>query len=192
MVSGVGHEVDTTLCDLVADERASTPSNAAEIVFPDRRELRGRVNLIRSGLIRAASGELQKAEIRFRDVFQRLSALSPEKRISLLMNRQELARVRLCSAMDAGLENAAGSLKETGTLLRQAAAARVKDAGHCMERLRERLTAVNPLAVLNRGYAMVYDREEHLLTRAADAAEKEEMTLQFADGRIAVSRKETI
>ena len=192
VVSGVGHEVDTTLCDLAADERASTPSNAAEIVFPDRRELRGRVNLIRSGLIRAASGELQKAEIRFRDVFQRLSALSPEKRISLLMNRQELARIRLCTAAGSVLENASGSLKEAGTFLHQAAAVRMKDAGHCVERLRERLYAVNPLAVLNRGYAMVYDPDEHLLTCAADAADKDEMTLQFADGRVAVRRKETV
>ena len=57
-------------------------------------------------------------------------------------------------------------------------------------RLKERLTAVNPMAVLNRGYAMVYDEKEHLLTRAAEAGKQDSMTLQFADGRIAVTRKE--
>lgn len=45
VVSGVGHEIDTSICDLAADVRASTPSNAAEIVFPDRAELRNRVGL---------------------------------------------------------------------------------------------------------------------------------------------------
>ena len=49
-------------------------------------------------------------------------------------------------------------------------------AEHASERVRERLAAVNPLAVLGRGYALVYDREEHLLTRAAEAAGQKEMT----------------
>ena len=68
VVSGVGHEIDTTICDLAADVRASTPSNAAEIVFPDRRELTGRVNLCRSGLIRAHMGKLQNAELDLRNM----------------------------------------------------------------------------------------------------------------------------
>ena len=57
VVSGVGHEIDTTICDLAADVRASTPSNAAEIVFPDRKELRGRTEALRAGLRRAAERE---------------------------------------------------------------------------------------------------------------------------------------
>ena len=58
--------------------------------------------------------------------------------------------------------------------------------------LRERLTAVSPLAVLNRGYALVYDQEEKILTRAEEAKTRKEMTLQFADGRVAVTGKGTV
>ena len=54
VVSGVGHEIDTTICDLAADVRASTPSNAAEIVFPDRKELDGRIRTMRLYLMKAA------------------------------------------------------------------------------------------------------------------------------------------
>ena len=190
VVSGVGHEVDTTLCDLAADVRASTPSNAAEIVFPDNRELRSRVNLIRSGLIRAGTGSLRRAELLWREAAQRLAALSPDKRVALLMNRQEMARLRMVSAMSARLEAAASALKDTNALLRQGITDRMKDAEHRTARLRERLTAVSPMAVLDRGYALVYDAEETLLTRAAEAEKRDRMTLRFADGKVAVSRKE--
>ena len=191
VVSGVGHEIDTTICDLAADVRASTPSNAAEIVFPDRRELTGRVNLCRSGLIRAHMGKLQNAELDLRNMVRRLSALSPEKRITLLMNRKELLRLRLCGTIGAKLDEAGTALNNAKTALRLSAVNRLKEAEHTSSRLRERLTAVSPMAVLNRGYALVYDEDKRLLTRAAEAKKQTGMTLQFADGRVAVTRKET-
>lgn len=191
VVSGVGHEIDTSLCDLAADVRASTPSNAAEIVFPDRRELQSRVGLMRSGLVRAQSNGLRRAELTVSSLMQRLAALSPEKRIALLLNRRELAKMQLCAAMGTRLENAAAELKDAKTNLRLAVTDRLKDAEHRAVRLRERLEAVSPLAVLNRGYALVYDPEEKILTRAAEADRQKEMTLQFADGRVAVTRKGT-
>lgn len=191
VISGVGHEIDTTICDLAADVRASTPSNAAEIVFPDRRELTGRLNLCRSGLIRAHMGKIQQAELALRNAARRLSALSPEKRISLLMNRKELLKLQLCGTMSAKLDEADTALHDAKTALRLSAADRAKEAEHTVTRLRERLAAVSPMAVLNRGYALVYDGEERLLMRAAEAEMHSEMTLQFADGRVAVTRKET-
>ena len=191
VVSGVGHEIDTSLCDLAADVRASTPSNAAEIVFPDRRELQSRVDLMRSGLVRAQSNGLRRAELTVSSLMQRLAGLSPEKRIALLLNRRELAKMQLCTAMGTRLENAAAELKDAKTNLRLAVTDRLKDAEHRAVRLRERLEAVSPLAVLNRGYALVYDPEEKILTRAAEADRQKEMTLQFADGRVAVTRKGT-
>ena len=191
VVSGVGHEIDTSLCDLAADVRASTPSNAAEIVFPDRRELQSRVDLMRSGLVRAQSNGLRRAELTVSSLMQRLAALSPEKRIALLLNRRELAKMQLCTAMGTRLENAAAELKDAKTNLRLAVTDRLRDAEHRAARLRERLEAVSPLAVLNRGYALVYDPEEKILTRAAEADRQKEMTLQFADGRVAVTRKGT-
>ncbi len=191
VVSGVGHEIDTTLCDLAADMRASTPSNAAEIVFPDSRELRGRVNLLRSALVRTETAELRRNELKVTGLVQRLTALSPEKRIALLMNRREMAGLQLRSAVNTRMEQAALAVKEARNGLRLSAGERVKDAEHRTARLRERLAAVSPLAVLNRGYALVYSPEEKILTRAAEAEKESAMTLQFADGRVAVARKES-
>ncbi len=192
VVSGVGHEIDTTICDLAADVRASTPSNAAEIVFPDRRELTGRVDLCRSGLIRAHMGKLQNAELDLRNAVRRLSALSPEKRITLLMNRKELLRLQLCGTMSAKIDGVSTMLSDAKTALRLSATDRVKEAEHTAARLRERLTAVSPMAVLNRGYALVYDEDKRLLMHAAEAEKHSGMTLQFADGQVSVTRKEAL
>ena len=192
VVSGVGHEIDTSLCDLAADVRASTPSNAAEIVFPDRKELRGRVNQIRFALSRAASEQLRRAELKLSAARQRLSALSPERRIALLESRRELLKLQLCGAIGSRLESSAKAVADSRNELKQAVSGRMKDAEHLAARLRERLTAVSPLAVLNRGYALVYDGEEKLLTRAEEAKTRKEMTLQFADGRVAVTGKGTV
>ena len=192
VVSGVGHEIDTSLCDLAADVRASTPSNAAEIVFPDRKELRGRVNQIRFALSRAASEQVRRAELKLSAARQRLSALSPERRIALLESRRELLKLQLCGAIGSRLESTAKAVADSRNELKQAVSGRMKDAEHLAARLRERLTAVSPLAVLNRGYALVYDGEEKLLTRAEEAKTRKDMTLQFADGRVAVTGKGTV
>ena len=189
VVSGVGHEIDTTLCDLAADVRASTPSNAAEIVFPDRRELTGRMDLCRSGLIRACMNSLRQAELLLKEETRKLTMLSPERRIALLASRREMIRMQLCGVMSSRLGEAATSADNAKTILRNLIADRMKEAEHTATRLRERLTAVNPMAVLNRGYAMVYDPEERLVTHAAEAEKQERMTLQFADGRVSVTGK---
>ena len=190
VVSGVGHEVDITLCDLAADVRASTPSNAAEIVFPDRRELTTRVRLMRSGLIRAQAERFGKAELRLQEMNRRLAALSPEKRILLLTNGAALTRERLTAVMRALTETRQNELKATAAALEKSVQTRMLEGQHAVARLRERLAAVNPMAVLNRGYALVYSGEEKLLTSAAEAKGHREMTLQFADGRVGVTGKE--
>ena len=190
VVSGVGHEVDFTLCDLAADYRASTPSNAAEVVFPDRRELAARVRMLRSGLIRAQSERSGKAELQLQEAIRRLTALSPERRIVQLTSGTALMRERLTGAMRGMTEARQNELKATAAALEQGIQTRLREAQHTAARLRERLTAVNPAAVLNRGYALVYTGDEKLLTSAAEAKAHRDMTLQFADGRVRVTGKE--
>ena len=189
VVSGVGHEIDTTICDLAADVRASTPSNAAEIVFPDRKELRGRVNTLHIGLCRAAEGEWMKASARVREMMLRLTGFSPEKRIAALTAGTRLQKTELGHAMRLRLESSAGVLRDTQSRLASAAAKRCDAAGTQLLRLREKLEAINPLRVLERGYTMVTDLEGRILTGTKQAEDAEDIRIRFADGSVEAAVK---
>ncbi len=186
VVSGVGHEIDTTICDLAADVRAATPSNAAEIVFPDRKELAARKAALEMSLYHAAGGVLQEAEKKARDLRIRLSALSPEKRVSDLKARSALKRVALNHAIRMRTEESTGSLRLARKDLEHAINGRTEKAGLMIAKLRERLEAMNPMSVLNRGYALVYDADGTMLTRKAEAEFRDRMKVRFADGEIEV------
>jgi exodeoxyribonuclease VII large subunit len=95
VVSAVGHEQDTPLCDLAADVRASTPTAAARLVVPDLRELHERLDRARSGLERGARRSLESKVGRLEQAHERL-----RRAPALLVERRR-----------AGLEHAAGRLR---------------------------------------------------------------------------------
>ena len=190
VVSGVGHEIDTTICDLAADVRAATPSNAAEIVFPDRKELAGRIRAMALVLSPAATGVIREAEKKVRDFRIRFSMLSPERRIAELTSGSALKRAALQHAMWIRMEETAGALQMAGRELNRAMDRRAENAGTAVDRLRERMNAINPMGVLNRGYALVYAGNGKLITRKKEADSEREMKVRFADGEIEVTHHE--
>ncbi len=187
VVSGVGHEIDTTICDLAADYRASTPSNAAEVVFPDRKELRGRTDGIRLALRRAAENRLNEAGYRVKNTYIRLAAVNPEKRILRLVSGCALQRTKLEHSMRKRLEEADGLIGMAEIRLKNGVNRRADAADAALIRMNERLKAMNPLRVLERGYTLVTDPEGRLLTAAEKAREAGEIRIRFADGNVAAS-----
>ena len=187
VVSGVGHEIDTTICDLAADYRASTPSNAAEVVFPDRKELRGRTDGIRLALRRAAENRLNEAGYRVKNTYIRLAAVNPEKRILRLVSSCALQRTKLEHSMRKRLEEADGLIGMAEIRLKNGVNRRADAADAALIRMNERLKAMNPLRVLERGYTLVTDPEGRLLTAAEKAREAGEIRIRFADGNVAAS-----
>ena len=168
VISAVGHEPDVAISDFVADRRASTPSNAAEIAVPDREELLRALDSAGKRMEQAAHGMLRRQG-------QRLDALA-EKRVMTSATafvedrRQDVDHMthRLCAGMRAVAD---GQGRRFGAL----AAA---------------LDALSPLKVLGRGYA-VAQRSDGTVVRSAGQVERgERLRLRLAQGGIVCEVKE--
>ena len=158
VVSAVGHEQDTPLCDLAADARASTPTAAARLVVPDEQELRKRLESAHERLERGAATVAKRARERVTADADRL-ARSP----TLLLER---ARERL----DGDRER----LRRAPTLLLERRRASLEGAAG-------RLRALSPRATLSRGYAIV--RLDEQIVRTTDAVSpRDRVEVELAEG----------
>lgn len=191
VVSGVGHEVDFTICDFVADVRASTPSNAAEIVFPDRRELRGRKRLAEKELLRAVTERIHRGTTALMAAREKLQLLSPERRILRLTDRAHQERMRLTQRAAERIQRMEHSLGQQRTDLCYRMERLMQGKEFELRRAEEKLKAISPMRVLERGYALVYDDQDRVIPEAGEARRRTEMRLRFRDGEVEVCRKES-
>ena len=186
VVSGVGHEIDVTLCDLASDVRASTPSNAAEIVFPDVRELRAGILSVRSRLFQSIRLKLAEADRRIHGIRLALSSVSPEQKVEKLAAESRLKRTALSAAIRIRTGNTGNAVRTAYRDLVSEASRRTEKAGMNLARMRERLQTINPAVVLERGYTIVTTPEGNIITRKTQAEGIPEMKIRFADGEIEV------
>ena len=171
VVSAVGHEVDFTICDFVADLRAATPSAAAELSLPDKGDLTRQVQSLTTRLNAAQTTRLK----RYRTQLDRLSATR------VLTSPEGVYRLR----------------RETVTALEKrlnlSVSRHLGRKRQSMERVTASLGALNPLAVLSRGYALVQTEAGKVIPAAAELKVGDRVNLRFADGiaKIAVEEIET-
>ena len=188
VISAVGHETDTTIADFAADARASTPSNAAEMAVPDRREIIEGLRDVQRHLSDAAAALVQQRRYELLALQRRMEAVRPAQRVAALQARTEAMRLRLNAAMDAKLPGYAHRLGMAGMRLDAAMNRRMTVLQERIDRARARLAALNPANVLERGYALVMDGDR-VVTSARRADEIDQMTLRFRDGSVAVERR---
>lgn len=168
IVSAVGHEIDVTIADFVADRRAPTPTAAAEMILPDRDELGERLAVLARRLRRSAGSGLERRRESLRHWTRRLA--DPSRGLRQGQMRLDDLSVRLWRRQ----EDSVSRLRER--------------LGH----LAGRLDSVNPLAVLRRGYSIVYRVSDGRIVTDASALEKgHQVRLDFAAGR-AVCRVEEV
>ncbi len=162
-VSAVGHETDTTLADLAADQRAATPSEAAELVFADVAELAATVADGRERLRKAIDDRIARAR---RD----LHLLASHRALA-----QPLERLRrIGQDLDVWEERAIGALER-----------RVEKARERVARVAGHLDAVSPLAVLARGYSITTRvGEREALRSSHGVAPGDRIDTRLADGRV--------
>lgn len=165
VISAVGHEPDVTISDFVADLRAATPSNAAELAVPDQTELRGQLAALQKAMTAALRRQAQLARSRL-DALRACPALRDPQ--SLIRERRQTLDLSMNS-----LVNAETSL--------------VHAQRNRLTRLAASLDAMSPLKVLMRGYATVSDESGQLITSAGAVAAAESLDVSFYDGTVRVT-----
>ncbi len=206
VISAVGHEVDNTLADLAADVRAATPSNAAELAVRDGHETRHRVEALAQRIgsrvrtqlerLRRELGAILKQHgfRRVRDLFTHWRQRTDDLRDRLdsgALGRLEAARERLQRARGAWglrealprrLAEARTGLARGRRALDDAIVVRVHDRRRRALALADRLRALSPKLVLERGYALVRDPAGKFVRSAQDLSTGSTVTLEFARG----------
>jgi exodeoxyribonuclease VII large subunit len=209
VISAVGHEVDLSLADLAADARASTPTAAAELAVPDGAALAERIGKERRRLDREIRHRLDRAH---QDLDRRTMALHARGERVLAASRVELSALahRLTELHPRRRIFARGSLlaELTRRLVAAHPAARIARAHHeldaliarrdaAMRRLLERrrgqlsqlgagMAALSPLAVLDRGFAMVTRADGAIVRDAAQVGCGEHLRIRLASGELGV------
>ena len=184
VISAVGHEPDVTIADFVADLRAATPSNAAELAVPDQNE-------VYASLLGAGQRLEQVVRHRLQRERQGLERLAKSR----VMREPQTYFQDKSLYLDQLAGRLAGSIHETLFRQRVRAAALDKDLRRglekCLSRKQERfarlaaaLDAMSPLKVLGRGYAIAQKRDGSVISSARNAQPGEYFSLRLSDGSL--------
>jgi len=160
IISGVGHETDTTLADLAADLRAPTPTGAAELATSDRIELRSRIDHLKLRLSRSITGSLETFNLRLEKSAGAYGLKRLPDRLNQYIQQLDDLEARGKKSLATGLNN-------------------INDV---IEKFESRLKALSPLGVLNRGYSIVI-KDDKVVTDAGNLALDDYIKLVLAKGQ---------
>lgn len=209
VVSAIGHEVDFTIADFVADLRAPTPSAAAELITPASDALRDRLDALKRRLARALRHRLDRDGQRLDRLQLRLQSRHPLARLGALGERLQHVHARLVrvpqpliSRQRQRIEqlhvrlHRAAALERIALLQRRAEHARLRLQAICVRGIEHRAThlaglarslnALSPLATLERGYAIAFDAGQRVLTSVASVQRGDALNVRVHDGAIDV------
>jgi exodeoxyribonuclease VII large subunit len=167
IVSAIGHEQDTPLLDLVADFRASTPTDAAKRVVPDISEEIESISRLRDRIRRSIQSRIDFESAEIKSLASRPVMKDPVQLILPLIEEISLKRRQIHQLISYRLELAGTELSEA----------------------RSQLRALSPAAVLERGYAVVQNLDGGLIRKSDQVELSEELAVRLADGKLSVSVK---
>lgn len=163
VISAVGHEIDVTIADLVADKRALTPSEAAELVVPLESDVRAFLEQVRQRLVSTLQQKLQQAKFLFERLAERPCLARPYDRI------RELE----------------AEIDDLEDRLRRAIRQRLETSRRQLETVAASLNALSPLAVLERGYSLTKRlRDGRLIRSVSDLKAGDRISTLFSGGSV--------
>jgi exodeoxyribonuclease VII large subunit len=205
VVSAVGHDVDVTLVDFAADARAATPSQAAEMVVPDRAAYAELLRRTRLHLARAMRGRLTEDRVSFVHAARRLgdprlaiaahqqslddreARLTAWARATVARRREALSQAQRRLAYlhpRAVVARERAELSRLGDRLANVWGVALERRSSDLQRASGRLDALSPLKVLARGYAIATTADGHAVRSAADVREGDGLQVRVRDARI--------
>jgi len=160
IVSAVGHEIDFTIADFVADHRAPTPTAAAEFILPCKRDLLEQIQVLELQLLKEMEFKLETATENLNALLKRLT--NPGRKLRENQQRLDELSIDLLRRFQECVRQSKNSLAELGG----------------------RLSALSPLAVLERGYAIAHKLPEERIVKSAAALQGGDLIrITFAEGQ---------
>ena len=165
VISAVGHELDVTISDFVADLRAATPANAAELAVPDQDALRQTLDSMSSAMATALSRQLTAARRHYQLLAAHPALQSPVNYLEQRRKSLEILKNKLVSAQNQGI-----SLRKQRYIAVTA-----------------KLDAMSPLKVLTRGYAMAQTEDGTVLRSVTQAHPGDQIQISVSDGKLSAA-----
>lgn len=207
IVSAVGHEIDTTISDYVADVRAATPSAAAELVSPNTQELHNKVTQLVNRLANAFKHDMSEKRAQALQLQHRLNLCHPRNQLNQKAQRLDELSIALQQAMrnslyqqertlnnltprlmrqspDKKLTQASHQLAQLQTRLNQAIQQQLQQANNSLALQASRLDSVSPLNVLARGYSITKTDKQKVVKSVADVKVGDTLITELVDGTL--------
>ena len=192
IVSAVGHEVDFTIADFVADVRAPTPSVAAEVVVPDRGDWLRAIDSLATRIIRLGRRSLEDLGQSLDWLSRRLVQTSPSASLERSSERLHNLQYRLSASAQRSLERTNGKVHDLQLRLTNSAQRSLADVTHRLQLAARGLNSVSPLATLERGYASVEEAASgKVLLRSTDVSAGDDIRARLSDGELIATVKKT-
>jgi exodeoxyribonuclease VII large subunit len=207
IISAVGHEIDTTLSDYVADLRAATPSAAAELVSTDTSELLNKITTFEQRLIHAISRKSIEFTQQQAHLKHRLTQVHPEQQLRIQQQKHDELSIRLSRVIQRQMVQATqqpkqleqrlkqlspiksitkqqNQVKQQEQRLSQAMQNSLQHKRESFLHLIEQIQLVSPLATIARGYSITRSKENKVINSISQVTLNDELTIQVTNGLI--------
>lgn len=207
IVSAIGHETDVTISDFVADLRAPTPTGAAEIVVPSLDELTERIHQLQHSLNRTTrylidtnEKNLNRLQASYAFKYPKQLIEQKEQQLDLIVDRIKQSQARLSERSEEQLNyifrrltslNLPQMIEQQNTKLNQLTKRHKQTMKNTYQinserfaSLVEKLSLINPLSIMRRGYAIAYDKDHAIIKSTSQINVAEDVFIHIADGML--------
>ncbi|HOQ11770.1 MAG: Exodeoxyribonuclease 7 large subunit [Spirochaetes bacterium ADurb.Bin218] len=183
IISAVGHEIDHPLCDHAADAAASTPSAAAEIAVPVKKELLDEVDYISNKILTTLINNINKEKTRLNNIESRKIFKNPEEIINyreLLLNDLEKQMLMHINKKISSQRQRLLSIANISHLEKKI----ITDLKHKFQLKIQKINNLSPMSVMARGFAVVLDKNNNIIKSKKNLKLGQSLDIKFVDGKI--------